>query len=413
MKLNFLDYIKSRGYFNQCTNEKGLEKTLSKKIIAYTGFDCTSDSLHVGSLLQIMMLRTLQKFGFKPIVLMGGGTTLIGDPSGKDKTREILNKEKIQFNKKKISDIFKRFLRFDNSETSAIILDNFDWLSKLNFIQFAREIGSQFSVNRMLTFESIKQRLDREQHLSFLEFNYVLLQSYDFLKLYQKHGCNLQFGGSDQWANIVSGIDLIKRNCDTENIFGLTSPLITTANGEKMGKTVKGAVWLNKEKISPYEYWQFWRNTADNDVEKFLNLFTEIPSLEIKNLSSIKGAKLNEAKILLANEATKICHGENESKKAEYNSLKIFSNITTDTELPDKNKFYLKKRESIKLRELLVKIHLCNSTSESKKMISGGAVRIDGEKIEDKNLDIKKEGFKKQTLKISVGKKKYGIVNFN
>ncbi|MDC3176243.1 tyrosine--tRNA ligase [Alphaproteobacteria bacterium] len=412
MKITFLDYIKSRGYFNQCTNEEGLKKQLSKKLVAYTGFDCTAESLHVGSLVQIMMLRTFQKFGFKPIILLGGGTTLIGDPSGKDKTRKILNKEIIELNKQKITSIFERFLKFDNSYNSALILDNHDWLSNLNFIDFIRDIGSQFSVNRMLSFESVKQRLDREQNLSFLEFNYVLLQSYDFLKLYSDYGCNIQFGGSDQWGNIVSGIDLIKKKKKTDRVFGLTSPLITTANGEKMGKTVRGAVWLTKEKLSPYEYWQFWRNTSDSDVSKFLCLFTDISSEKIREISSLEGSELNNAKVLLANEATKICHGEEESKKAEQNSLKIFSNHSSDAELPKKNKFSLDEKEVIKLRDLLIKINLCNSSSESKKMIESGAVRIDGVKVEDKNFELKKLNYKTKMIKISVGKKKHGILNF-
>ena len=411
MKKNFISHIKSRGYFNQCTNEIGLTNLLSKNLVAYTGFDCTADSLHIGSLVQIMMLRTFQNFGFKPIVLLGGGTTLIGDPSGKDKTRAILSREKIEYNKKKISQIFKKFLRFDKSTTSATILDNYSWLSKLNFVDFVRTIGSNFSVNRMLSFESIKQRLEREQNLSFLEFNYVILQSYDFLKLYNNYNCNLQFGGSDQWGNIVSGIDLIKK-FNSKEVFGLTSPLITTSSGEKMGKTAKGAIWLSKEKLSPYEYWQFWRNTSDKDVVKFIKLFTEITSEKIEEIKLLEGNTINNAKILLANKATEMCHGEKEAKKAEMNSLKIFTSNNLNLDLPEKHKLKLKISQSFKLRDLLIKISLCNSTSESKKMILSGAVKINGNKIEDKNFELTGKSFKDKIIKISVGKKKHGIITF-
>ena len=315
MNSHYLNYIKSRGYFNQCTDFEGLSAQLqNRNVTVYAGFDCTADSLHVGSLVQIMMLRLFQKMGCKVLILLGGGTTQIGDPSGKDETRQIMNHEKISYNKRKVEQIFSQFIKIGKQKKDAIILDNNTWLSDLNYIDFIRNYGSLFSVNRMLTFDSIKMRLQRQQNLSFLEFNYVLLQSYDFFVLNKNYGCNLQIGGSDQWGNIVSGIDLIKKFEPKKEVFGLTSPLITTSSGEKMGKTSDGAIWLTEEKFDSYNYWQFWRNTEDKDVIKFLKLFTEIGNDEILKLESLKGHELNEAKKLLANEATRICHGEEKSR---------------------------------------------------------------------------------------------------
>ena len=409
---DFINYIKERGYFNQCTDENGLKKLNKCDLIAYTGFDCTADSLHIGSLVQIMMLRSLQKFGLKPIILLGGGTTLIGDPSGKDKTRKILTKETIDANKAKFKKIFEKFLIFDSSSSSAMIVDNYDWLSKLNYINFLRDIGSQFSVNRMLGFDSVRVRLEREQNLSFLEFNYVILQAYDFLQLNKTFNCNLQLGGSDQWGNIVSGIDLVKKINGKKQIYGLTSPLITNSNGEKMGKTNKGAIWLTEDKLSAFEYWQFWRNTEDKDVIYFLKLFTELDNSKIEELSNLKGSDINQAKILLANEATKICHGEKKARESEINSRNIFSkNENLDSSISEKNKFIFKLNQEVSLKELLVKLNFANSSSEAKRIIINGGVKLDETKISDKNYLLTSNDFKdKKELKISVGKKKHGIV---
>lgn len=411
MNKNFLNYIKSRGYFNQCTDLEGLDsKFMEKKITAYAGFDCTADSLHVGSLVQIMMLRILQKFGCKVIILLGGGTTLIGDPSGKDETRQIMNYDKILLNKKKLEMIFKQFISIGDGKDDAIILDNFEWLSTLNYIDFLREFGSQFSVNRMLSFESVKVRLQRQQNLSFLEFNYVLLQSFDFYMLNKKYNCNLQIGGSDQWGNIVSGIDLIKRLNSSKSVYGLTSPLITTSSGEKMGKTAKGAIWLTEEKLSSYDYWQFWRNTEDKDVMNFIKLFTEVDNSEISKLDKLRGNELNEAKIILANEATNICHGIEKSQKAELDSKNYFNN-SLHNNISENHKITidLKKRKS--LREILVDLSLSKSMSESKRLIESGGVKINNKKIVDKNHILENCDFdNKEILQVSVGKKKHAFI---
>ena len=291
MKNDFLKYIKSRGFLHQCTNQNGVYEILKKTTSGYIGFDCTSDSLHAGSLLPLMLLRTFQKFGHKPILLLGGGTTLVGDPSGKDETRKILNEKDIENNKKKLKKVFKKFVSFESSN-SALLIDNYDWLINLKYINFLREIGSKFSVNKMMSLESIKQRLNREQNLSFLEFNYSLLQAYDFLELSRKNNCKIQFGGSDQWGNIVSGIDLI-RKITNEETFGITTPLITTSSGKKMGKTEGGAIWLSEDKLDVNSFWQYWRNTSDDDVIKFLYLFTEIENEEIDKFKKLKGEELN------------------------------------------------------------------------------------------------------------------------
>ncbi len=413
MQNSFLNYINERGFFNQCTNLKGLEKVLEKKSIGYIGFDCTADSLHIGSLVPIMLLRAFQKFGHQPIVLLGGGTTLIGDPSGKDETREILTIEKIKENKEKLKYLFMKFLSFSNTKKNkAILLDNLDWVKKLNYVDFLREIGSQFSINRMLTLESVKQRLNREQNLSFLEFNYSIIQSFDFLELYKKNQCNIQFGGSDQWGNIISGIELVKKKIKQE-VFGLTSPLITTSNGIKMGKTNAGAVWLTSEKLSPYEYWQYWRNIDDKDVIKFLLLFTELDLSVIEKYKTSSGSELNSAKILLANEATKICHGEELAKKAEKSANTIFTKNEIDHNIPKKNKLEISNREIknvISLKQLLVSINLSSSIAESKRLITNGGVKINNDKVFDKEYIIQHSDFSDNLLFISVGKKRNGII---
>ena len=418
MNEDFLKHINYRGYVNQCTNEKGIQSELKKSIVGYIGFDCTSDSLHVGSLLPLMILKHFQSFGHTPIVLLGGGTTLIGDPSGKDETRKILSAEEINSNKKKLKKVFEKFLSFDSSkENAALLVDNYDWLSNLNLINFLRDIGSKFSVNKMLSLESIKQRLKREQNLSFLEFNYSILQAFDFFELFKKYNCKIQFGGSDQWGNIVSGIDLIKRINNTEQVFGLTSPLITTSDGKKMGKTADGAIWLSKDKYSIQNFWQYWRNTADDDVIKFLYLFTNININEIKKYESLDGSNINKIKVILANEVTKVCHGEKESKDAEQEAKKILVNKSLDLETirkcENKIKFSENKKINFSLKQAMVELKLCNSNSEAKKLITQGAVKIDDKTITDKDFLFNYESFINNELKyvvIYVGKKKYGVV---
>ncbi len=417
MNDQFLDFIKKRGFISQCTDEKNLKKTLATKTIGYIGFDCTSDSLHVGSLLPLMILKHFQDFGHTPIILLGGGTTLIGDPSGKDETRKILSAEEINSNKKKLKKVFEKFLSFDSSmKNGALLVDNYDWLSNLNLINFLRDVGSKFSVNKMLSLESIKQRLKREQNLSFLEFNYSILQAFDFFELFKKYNCTIQFGGSDQWGNIVSGIDLIKKIKNSEQVFGLTSPLITTSDGKKMGKTADGAIWLSKDKYSIQNFWQYWRNTADEDVIRFLYLFTNLKIEEIKKYEKLDGSNLNKIKIILANEVTKICHGENESKYAAQEAQKILVNKSLDLQTISKceNKILLNENQKIhiSLKQALVELKLCSSNSEAKKLITQGAVKLDHKTITDKDYTLNCDSFVNDPkyIVIYVGKKKYGVI---
>ena len=416
---DFLKYIKSRGYLHQCTNEIGVSQTLKDSSLGYIGFDCTSDSLHAGSLLPLMLLRTFQKFGHKPILLLGGGTTLVGDPSGKDETRKILSEDDIAKNKKKLKEVFQKFVSFESSN-GALLIDNYDWLINLKYINFLREIGSKFSVNKMMSLESIKQRLNREQNLSFLEFNYSLLQAYDFLELKRKKNCKIQFGGSDQWGNIVSGIDLI-RKITNEEVFGITTPLITTSSGKKMGKTEDGAIWLSEDKLDITSFWQYWRNTSDDDVIKFLYLFTELENKEIEKLETLKGEELNNAKILLANEVTKLCHNEEKSKKAENEAKSILTSnkFNFETLKNTENKIVLNLDQiylGITIKQILIDLKLCNSNGEAKRLIDQKAVKINKEIIKDKDLIIDKKKFikesnnKNQYLVIYVGKKKFGVV---
>ena len=422
MLKDFYNLLIERGFLHQSTDEKGIKEILSKETTGYIGFDCTSDSLHVGSLLPLMLLRLFQKCGHKPIILIGGGTTLIGDPSGKDETRRILQKNDIDSNKKKLTGIFKKFLSFDKSKSNcALIVDNYEWLCTLNLISFLRDIGSKFSINRMLGLESIKQRLKREQHLSFLEFNYSIFQAYDFMILNQRYNCEIQFGGSDQWGNIVSGIDLVKKE-KNKQVYGLTSPLITSATGKKMGKTNTGAVWLSESKFSVMDFWQYWRNTDDKDVIKFLKLFTEIEIREIENFKNFKGSGLNELKVLLANEVTSLCHGKEKSKNVEVESKKIRNSLNIDSSIIDecKQKISIRKEtlnKGITLKQILVDLKLSNSNGESKRLIEQGAVKINQNIIEDKDILITKENFiahpdKKEFYYsiVFVGKKKYGLI---
>ena len=400
---DFIREFKDRGFFYQCTDEVELSNLLNKESIkGYIGFDCTAQSLHVGSLLQIMCLRQLQKHGHQPIVLLGGGTTRIGDPSGKDKTRKILDESEIEKNIKSIELVLKKYLNTENKATSPIFVNNYSWLKELNYISFLRDIGKHFTINKMLSFDSVKLRLDREQSLSYMEFNYMILQAYDFLELNKKQDCLLQIGGSDQWGNIVNGVDLIKRYSSKE-VFGLTTPLITLASGAKMGKTESGAVWLDKNLLSIYDYWQFWRNTDDRDVIKFLKMFTD---LSLEKIEDIKNENINDLKILLANEATKMLHGEIETKKVEELAKSTFKENSTGEHLPS-----VKIGSDLIGKDIISLIEYTNnelSKSEIRRLIQNNGIKIDNEKIEDGKLLISKKLFEnKGFIKLSVGKKKH------
>jgi len=409
MQETFLTEFKKRGYFNQCTDQIELDKLMSKsKIKAYIGFDCTAPSLHVGSLMQIMCLRLLQKYGHQPIVLLGGGTTLIGDPSGKDETRKILEKKEIDRNIKSIENVFKIFLKSKNLKTKPIFVNNFSWLNKLNYINFLREIGKHFTVNKMLTFDSVKLRLEREQSLSYMEFNYMMLQAYDFFELNKRLKCILQIGGSDQWGNIVNGTDLIKRK-NKKQTYGLTTPLIKTSSGAKMGKTEKGAIWLNKKMLSSYDYWQFWRNTDDRDVINFLKLFTDLDLEKIENLKN--NSNINELKILLANEATTMLHGTKAAKDSEETAQKTFMDRSIGKDLP---KIKMEKNEilnGINIFDLVLKTKLASSKSEIRRMIKNNGLKINNEIVKDETKIINKNNFdQNDTMKVSHGKKQHVIV---
>ena len=399
----FLKEFKDRGYFYQCTNENELSQLLDKKKVkAYIGFDCTAESLHVGSLLQIMCLRLLQHHGHQPIVLLGGGTTRIGDPSGKDKTRKILSEKEIEKNAKNIEKILKKFLNTDNKKTKPIFVNNFKWLKNLNYISFLRDIGKHFTINKMLTFDSVKNRLDREQSLSYMEFNYMILQAYDFLELNKKENCLLQIGGSDQWGNIVNGVDLIKRYSNKQ-AYGLTTPLITLASGAKMGKTADGAIWLDKKFLSPYDYWQFWRNTDDRDVVKFLKFFTDEAISDIENL---KETNINSLKILLANKATEMLHGKKEAQNSENIAKETFSENSLGLNLPS-IKIQKSNIEGLNIVDLVVISKFENSKSEIRRLIKGKAIKIDNKVIEDEKALLKNIFLNNKYLKLSVGKKRH------
>ena len=400
----FLKEFKDRGFFYQCTGEDELSKLLDKeKINGYIGFDCTAESLHVGSLLQIMCLRLLQKHGHRPIILLGGGTTRIGDPSGKDKTRTILSEEEIEKNIKNIESILKKFLEIKDPKTKPIFVNNYSWLKNLNYISFLRDIGKHFTINKMLSFDSVKTRLEREQSLSYMEFNYMILQAYDFLELNKKENCVLQMGGSDQWGNIVNGVDLIKRHSNKQ-AYGLTTPLITLASGAKMGKTESGAVWLDKKFLSPYDYWQFWRNIDDRDVLKFLKIFTD---LSVDEIEKIKNQDINQLKITLANKATSMLHGEKEAKAIEETAKKTFSENSLGSELPSIsiNKNQLDK--GLNIIDLIILSKLENSKSEIRRLIKGNGVKINNQSIADEKLIITQDIFKDNNIKLSLGKKRH------
>ena len=406
----FLKEFKDRGYFYQCTNEDELSGLLNKeKIKGYIGFDCTAESLHVGSLLQIMCLRLLQKHGHKPIVLLGGGTTRIGDPSGKDKTRKILSEKEIDKNIKSIEKILKKFLKDDNPKTKPIFVNNYSWLKGLNYITFLRDIGKHFTINKMLTFESVKTRLEREQSLSYMEFNYMILQAYDFLELNKKENCSLQIGGSDQWGNIVNGTELIKRHSGNQ-AYGLTTPLITLASGAKMGKTETGAVWLDEKLLSSYDYWQFWRNIDDRDVIKFLKMFTDLNTEEI---DKIKNEDINQLKIKLANETTSMLHGKKAAQNSEQAAKEAFSGTSLGSNLPS---IKIKKKDinnKITVVDLIILSKFEKSKSEIRRLIKGNAIKLNDKIISDEKLIISNELFQNDYLKLSIGKKRHIKIELN
>ena len=409
MKNKFLLEMKDRGYLNQCTDLDGLDEICDKKSISgYIGFDCTASSLHVGSLLQIMILKLMQKHGHQPIVLLGGGTTLIGDPSGKDATRKILEEEEIKNNIQSIKKVFNKILNTSNKDLKPIFVDNAEWLTKLNYIQFLRDAGRHFTINKMLTFDSVKLRLEREQSLSYMEFNYMILQAYDFYQLYKTKNCVLQIGGSDQWGNIVNGVDLIRRMLQKES-FGLTSPLITLASGAKMGKTEKGAIWLNENLFSPYDYWQFWRNTDDRDVKRFLNFFTEMDPNKINNICE-KEKNINNLKVILANETTKILHGEIASKKAEQTAKETFEDGGLGVDLPEIQIKSSEINKGINFLDFLSVNKIMSSKSEARRAIANKGVRIDNVVVIDESKILKTTDFNKKNLKLSYGKKKHYLV---
>ncbi len=410
MQETFLTEFKKRGYFSQCTDETSLGELMSKgKIIAYIGFDCTAPSLHVGSLMQIMCLRLLQKYGHQPIVLLGGGTTLIGDPSGKEETRKILNKKGVDKNIKSIENVFKIFLKSKKSKTKPIFVNNYAWLSKLNYINFLREIGKHFTINKMLTFDSVKLRLEREQSLSYMEFNYMMLQAYDFYELSKRYKCILQIGGSDQWGNIVNGTDLIKRK-DKKLTYGLTTPLLTLSSGVKMGKTERGAVWLNKKMLSSYDYWQFWRNTDDKDVVNFLKLFTDLDLEQIDKLKN-NNQDINKLKILLANEATTMLHGAKAARDSELTAKKTFGDKSIGKNLPT---IKIKRNiitMGINILDLVLQTKLANSKGEIRRMIKNNGLKINNEVVTDETKKIDQNNFdQNNNMKVSHGKKQHVIV---
>jgi tyrosyl-tRNA synthetase len=402
-KSSLLRLLEERGYIHQATDAAALDALASSAIVAgYIGFDATAPSLHVGSLVQIMMLRRMQHAGHRPIVLMGGGTTKIGDPSGKDESRRLLTHETIQANISSIRKVFEHFLTFGDGPTDAIMVDNADWLDQLAYIDLLRTVGPHFTVNRMLTFDSVKLRLEREQPLTFLEFNYMILQAYDFRELSLRYQCRLQLGGSDQWGNIVSGVDLARRMDGTE-LFGVTTPLITTADGAKMGKTASGAVWLNSDQLSAYDYWQFWRNTADADVVKFLKLFTDMPLERIDELAKLEGKAINEAKIVLANEATAMLHGHKAAEAAAETARRTFEEGAAGGELPTLNV----PEGSITIVQALTGLGFAASNGEARRKIGEGAVKLNGETVSDPQQLVEVGS---EPLKLSLGKKRHGLL---
>ena len=409
-KSDFLNVLASRGFINQVSEPEALDAlALKSTVTAYIGFDCTAPSLHVGSLLPIMMLYWLQQTGHRPVALMGGGTTRVGDPSGKDESRRLLTDDIINDNLKSIREIFSRFLRFGDGKSDAVMANNADWLNTLNYIDFLRDIGRHFSINRMLAFDSVKLRLDRQQELSFLEFNYMILQAYDFVELYRRYGCVLQMGGSDQWGNIVNGIDLGRRLHQAQ-FFALTSPLLTTSSGAKMGKTAAGAVWLNAAQVSPYDYWQYWRNTEDADVGRFLKLFTVLPLDEIERLAALKDAEINEAKKVLATEATALVHGRQAADEAAGTSRKTFEEGTIAETLPT---FPIPAGDlgrKIRVIDAALLAGLVSSNGEARRLIRGGGLKVNDETIHDEARLLHADDARDGVIKLSLGRKRHVLL---
>ena len=408
-KSDFMRVMIERGFLADCTDYQGLDEALIQGVVpAYIGFDATAKSLHVGSLIQIMMLRWLQKTGHKPLVLMGGGTTKVGDPSFRADERPLLTPEQIEANITGIRQVFDKYLTFGGGASDALMLNNAEWLDGLNYLDFLRDIGRHFSVNRMLSFESVKSRLDREQSLSFLEFNYMILQAYDFLELNRRYGCLLQMGGSDQWGNIVNGIDLTRRVIDHE-VFGLTSPLLTTSDGKKMGKSQNGAIWLNEDMLSPYEFWQFWRNTTDADVGRFLKLYTELAVEECERLGALQGSEINEAKIVLAGEVTALCHGREAAEAAEATAREVFEKGGTGEDLPTLQLTPDEIGDGISVVQLITRSGLTKSGKEAKRLIADHGARLNDEPLTDAGLMIDAAALA-EPIKLSAGKKRHALV---
>jgi tyrosyl-tRNA synthetase len=412
LKSDFMNIMTERGYMHQCSDLEALDKLAAdNRVVAYVGYDCTAPSLHVGSLLSIMMLHWLQKCGGKPIALMGGGTTRVGDPSGKDETRQLRSIEEIENNKNSMKQVFAKFLTFGDGSTDALMIDNAEWLAPLNYIEFLRDVGRHFSVNRMLTMDSAKLRLDREQELSFIEFNYMLLQAYDYVELARRKGCNLQMGGSDQWGNIVTGIDLGRRMGLKEQLFSLTCPLLTTASGSKMGKTAAGAVWLNEQQLSAYDYWQFWRNTEDADVPRFLKLFTTLPMEEIAKLAALGGAETNEAKKVLATEATALIHGRDKAEAVAETARKTFEQGALASDLPTVEIDRRDLESGLGVLTAFVKAGLVASNGEARRQIHGGGLKINDETVvSDKAVLKSSDAAAGGVIKLSLGKKKHVLL---
>ncbi len=407
---DFLSVLNERGFIHQCSDAEGLA-TLGRSgdLVAYVGYDCTAASLHVGNLMSIMMLHWLQATGGKPVVLMGGGTTRVGDPSGKDASRQILSVEQIEANKESLKESFARLIRFGEGRTDAVMVDNAEWLTKLNYIDFLRDVGRHFSVNRMLSMDSVKMRLDRDQELSFLEFNYMCLQSYDFVELNKRFGCRLQMGGSDQWGNIITGLDLGRR-MGTDQLYALTCPLITTSSGAKMGKTALGAVWLRAELKSPYDYWQFWRNTEDADVGRFLRLFTLLPLDEVARLEALGGQDINEAKKQLANEATALIHGREAAETAAETARKTFEQGALADDLPSIAVPATELSSGIGILSAFVRTGLVASTSEARRQIKGGGLRVNNAVVESDDRILREDDLAEGAIKLSLGRKKHVLL---
>ncbi len=405
--MTLIEELKYRGFLNQCTDEESLNKILkSKNITFYIGFDCTAKSLHIGSLIQIMIMRLFQKYGHTPIILIGTGTTRIGDPSGKDETRKILTEEEIRNNANNLKAVFDKYLSFKNENNNALIMDNADWLDKLNYVDFLRDFGKHFTINKMLTFDSVKIRLEREQSLNFVEFNYMIFQAYDFYELYNRNSCTLQIGGSDQWGNIINGVELIRR-VNGKEVFGLTTPLLTNSNGDKMGKTADGAIWLNDDLLSAYDYWQFWRNVDDKDVIRFMKLFTDLSKEQIDGHEQNSSKNINDLKIILANEVTAMLHGIENSRKAEQAAKQIFENKVLSEDMPTLNLSNEDVQNGALLSDLIVQMKYANSKSESRKLIRGKGVKLNGKIVENELQLLDYDQITQFENVISVGKKKH------